>query len=226
MAGPVSAPADPGVTRLAIVAELRLPSFTLSVDIDTEARVLALTGSSGAGKSTLLHMVAGLVRPDRGRISVGDTVFLDTDRGLVRPVHRRGIGYVFQDGRLFPHLTVAQNLRYGRWFAGSRPAPIGEPELVALLGIEPLLGRRTGHLSGGERQRVALGRALLAGPRLLLMDEPLAAVDEARRQDLLSLIEQIRDRTDVPIFYVSHNQAEISRLADAVLTVAGGQARL
>ena len=211
------------MTLLSIAIEHWLPDFTLAVEIEREARILAVTGVSGSGKTTLLNVVAGLVRPGRGRVRVGEALFLDTARGIDRPVHRRGIGYVFQDGRLFPHLTVGQNLRYGRWFARAEPAPAQDHAIVDLLGIAPLLGRRIGGLSGGERQRVAIGRALLARPRLLLMDEPFAALDQARRHDLLPLVEAIRDRTGVPIIYVSHNPGEIERLADVVVMLRAGR---
>lgn len=211
------------MTRLSIAIEHGLPDFTLAVEIERDARILAVTGTSGSGKTTLLDVVAGLARPGRGRVCVGGALFLDTARGIDHPVHRRGIGYVFQDGRLFPHMTVGQNLRYGRWFARAVPAPDHDREIVDLLGIAPLLARRIGGLSGGERQRVAIGRALLSRPRLLLMDEPFAALDDARRRDLMPLVESIRDRTGIPIIYVSHNAGEVERLADAVVLLREGR---
>ena len=150
-----------------------LGTFRIEASFETSGRLTALFGKSGAGKTTIVNAIAGLIRPDRARISVDGQTFVDTERRIFIPKHKRRIGYVFQEGRLFPHLTIRQNLGYGRWFAGGGGYPAQLRDVVALLGIEHLLGRRPGDLSGGEKQRVAIGRALLSGPRLLLMDEPL-----------------------------------------------------
>ncbi|MFT4149506.1 MAG: molybdenum ABC transporter ATP-binding protein [Paracoccaceae bacterium] len=199
----------------------RFPGFALEVAFTAPGGVTALFGRSGTGKSTVVNAVAGLLRPDRGRIAVDGRVLSDTATRTFVPPHRRRIGYVFQDARLFPHLTVRQNLTYGRFFA-----PKGGPgleEITDLLGIGALLARRPGALSGGERQRVAIGRALLSNPRLLLMDEPLAALDEARKAEILPFLERMRDATRVPILYVSHSVAEVARLATTVVLLDGGR---
>jgi molybdate transport system ATP-binding protein len=167
--------------------------------------------------------VAGLLRPDRGRIAVDDWVLLDTDTRRNLAPHRRRIGYIFQEGRLFPHLTVRQNLAYGRWFAPRDARTESLDRVVDLLGIGHLLTRRPGALSGGEKQRVAIGRALLAAPRLILADEPLAALDEARKAEILPYFERLRDEVSVPILYVSHSSAEVARLATTVVALKAGR---
>ncbi|MGP1395315.1 MAG: molybdenum ABC transporter ATP-binding protein [Inquilinaceae bacterium] len=183
----------------------------------------ALFGRSGAGKSSIVNVIGGLVRPVFGRVVVDGDTLLDTERGVWVPPHRRRVGYVFQDGRLFPHLTVRQNLFYGRWFT-PRSRRYGHPDdVIALLGLGPLLDRQPARLSGGEKQRVAIGRALLASPRLLLMDEPLASLDDARKGDILPFIERLRDEFRIPIVYVSHSVPEVARLAGTVVVVADGK---
>jgi molybdate transport system ATP-binding protein len=183
----------------------------------------ALFGPSGSGKSTLINLIAGLIRPDKGRIAVDGRALVDTDARIFVPMHKRRIGMVFQDARLFPHMSVAGNLRYGRWFtpASERYAEIDA--VVDLLGIGHLLDRRPAKLSGGEKQRVAIGRALLASPKLLLMDEPLASLDEARKAEILPYIERLRDETKIPIVYVSHSVAEVARLASDVVVLSQGK---
>lgn len=198
-------------------------AFRLDASFSAPPGVTALFGRSGSGKTTLVDVIAGLVRPRRGRVEIAGAVLLDTQTGIFVPPHRRRIGYVFQDGRLFPHLSVRQNLLFGRWFAGAGSDRTDFNGVVGLLGIEPLLGRRPAGLSGGERQRVAIGRALLARPRLLLMDEPLASLDEPRKAEILPFLEGLRDEAGVPIVYVSHLAAEISRLADTVVVLAEGR---
>lgn len=207
---------------LAIRLRHGFPGFTLDVDIRATAGVTALFGRSGAGKTTIVNAVAGLLRPDEGRITLGPVTLLDTARGVFVPPHRRRIGYVFQDARLFPHMTVRQNLLYGRRFAHDAAGP--DPARIAdLLGIAGLLDRRPGTLSGGERQRTALGRAILAAPRLLLMDEPLAALDDPRKAEILPYLERLRDDLGLPILYVSHALAEVTRLADTIILIEAGR---
>ncbi len=198
--------------------------FRLTARFSSAPGLTALFGRSGSGKSTLVDIIGGLIRPTRGRVAVDGQVLVDTDHGLFVPKHRRRIGYVFQDSRLFPHLSVHHNLLYGRWFArhsGGGPGDLAS--VVELLGIGALLDRRPDSLSGGERQRVAIGRALLAHPRLLLMDEPLASLDEARRAEILPYIERLRDEAGVPIIYVSHSVAEVARLATTVVILSEGR---
>ena len=200
----------------------RFPGFTLDAAFDAPAGVTALFGRSGSGKTSVINAVAGLLRPGEGRITLNDRLLLDTATRHSLPPHRRRIGYVFQDARLFPHLTVRQNLLYGRFFT---PAPDG-PDLdhvTDLLGLAPLMDRRPGTLSGGEKQRTAIGRALLANPKLLLMDEPLAALDDARKAEILPYLERLRDQTAIPILYVSHSVAEVARLATTLVILDQGR---
>ena len=189
----------------------------------SEARLLALFGRSGSGKSTVVNAVAGLVRVDRGRVVVDGETLFDSERGINVPVEERGVGYVFQEGLLFPHLSVRQNLLYGAGRRGSHQGQsVAFDQVVQLLGIDMLLGRAAPALSGGEKQRVAIGRALLSKPRLLLMDEPLASLDTGRRSEILRLIERVRDEFGVNIVYVSHSIGEVSRLADDVVLMNDG----
>ncbi|MCO6416845.1 molybdenum ABC transporter ATP-binding protein [Siccirubricoccus sp. KC 17139] len=185
--------------------------------------VTALFGPSGCGKSTILAAVAGLLRPQAGRIALDGTLLLDTATRLFLPPERRRCGMVFQDARLFPHLGVERNLRYGERRAPQDATGPGFEEVVALLGLGPLMGRRVVQLSGGERQRVALGRALLSRPRLLLMDEPLAALDAERRQEVLPFLARLRDVAGLPILYVTHALEEVDALADALVLLEGGR---
>lgn len=205
----------------------RQGDFTLDIAFRTDSRATALFGPSGSGKTTALNAIAGLLRPERGRIVFDGRIMLDTDGDVFVPPYRRRMGYVFQDGRLFPHLTVRQNLLFGRFFAGRRAArrdpAITLDRVVGLLGIEHILARRPVNLSGGERQRVAIGRALLSEPCMLLMDEPLAALDGARKAEILSVLERLRDVARVPILYVSHDVAEVSRIANNVIVLENGR---
>ena len=207
---------------LAVALTHRFAGFSLDLAFEAGAGVTAIFGPSGSGKSTIINAVAGLLRPDAGRIASDIQVLLDTGRGIALPPHRRRVGYVFQDDRLFPHLNVRQNLLYGRWFAPGSDG-MAFDRAVALLDISDLLHRRPGTLSGGERQRVAIGRALLANPQILLMDEPLAALDDARKAEILPYIEQLRDSTAIPILYVSHSVSEIARLASSVILLDRGR---
>ncbi|MEK9720874.1 MAG: molybdenum ABC transporter ATP-binding protein, partial [Quisquiliibacterium sp.] len=195
--------------------------FELSFAADTGA--LALFGPSGAGKSTALGVLAGLVRPQQGRVQVGEAVLFDSEAGIDLPPHQRRIGLVFQDALLLPHLTVRQNLLYGRWFARRQAQVVALGEVCELLGIAHLLQRRPAGLSGGERQRVAIGRALLSQPRLLLFDEPFASLDYARRMEVLPYILRLHERTGIPFVYVSHGIDEVARLADQVVVLEQGQ---
>jgi molybdate transport system ATP-binding protein len=198
-------------------------SFALDAAFETAGGLTALFGRSGAGKTSLINAIAGLLRPERGRIVLDGEVLTDTERRVFVPAPRRRIGYVFQEGRLFPHLSVRQNLLYGRWFApkGGRAGEVAQ--IIELLGIGGLRHRRPANLSGGEKQRVAIGRALLAHPRLLVMDEPLASLDEARKSEILPYIERLRDAAGVPIVYVSHQVAEVARLATTMVVLSEGR---
>ncbi len=206
-----------------VAARHTLGDFTLDVAFEAHGRVVALFGPSGSGKSTLLDIIAGLVRPDEGRVEVDGRVLADTATGLHVPVHRRRVGYVFQDARLLPHLSVARNLRFGRWFTPRTDRYGTFEEVVALLGVGHLLDRSPNTLSGGEKQRVAIGRALLASPRLLLMDEPLASLDAARKAETLPYIERLRDELAVPIVYVSHSRDEVERLTREIVHLENGR---
>ncbi|HEX2529791.1 MAG TPA: molybdenum ABC transporter ATP-binding protein [Geminicoccus sp.] len=211
-------------TSLEIDIRHRQGDFLLQAAFTAPAGLTALFGRSGSGKTTLVNAIAGLLRPDHGRILVDGRPLLDTSRGLHLPAHLRRVGYVFQDARLFPHLTVRQNLHYGHWFTSRAERTADADAIVAMLGIGHLLGRRPAALSGGEKQRVAIGRALMASPKLLLMDEPLASLDDARKTEILPFVERIRDEASVPIVYVSHSVAEIGRLATTVVMLADGRA--
>jgi molybdate transport system ATP-binding protein len=201
----------------------RHPGFALDASFDAPTPgVTALFGRSGSGKSTLVNIISGLLAPDSGQVRLDDEILTDTTRGIAVPVEQRRIGYVFQDARLFPHLTVLGNLRYGERRRHAAVI-IGLEEIVTLLGLGALLQRKPRQLSGGERQRVALGRALLAQPRLLLLDEPLASLDIARREEVLPYLEALRDRLSIPMVYVSHQYEEILRLATHVALLESGQ---
>jgi molybdate transport system ATP-binding protein len=201
----------------------RLGAFALDADFASDGGLTALFGRSGSGKTTLINVVAGLIRPDHARIVVAGEALTDTDRHIIVPRHRRRIAYVFQEGRLFPHLTVRQNLLYGRWFVRPLQRHGNFAQIVDMLGIGHLLQRMPATLSGGEKQRVAIGRALLASPRLLLMDEPLASLDEDRKAEILPYIERLREDTRLPIVYVSHSIAEVARLASTIIILSEGR---
>jgi molybdate transport system ATP-binding protein len=180
-------------------------------------------GPSGAGKTTLVNMIAGLVAPDRGRIAIDAAVLFDSAERIDLPPHRRRIGYVFQEGRLFPHFSVRYNLDFGRRMCGLPPDQAQMARIVGLLDIGQLLERRPGKLSGGERQRIAIGRALLMRPRLLLLDEPLASLDIARKREILPYLERLRDEVGIPMVYVSHQAAELRRIATSVVRLEAGK---
>lgn len=208
---------------LAVDIEKRLGDFSLTARFATSPGVTSLFGRSGAGKTTLVQLIAGLLRPDRGRIDLNGSVLADSETRTFVPAHRRRIGYVFQESRLFPHLSVRQNLLYGRHLAPRTERWSSFGGVVNLLGIGSLLSRRPGALSGGEARRVAIGRALLASPRLLLLDEPLSGLDEARRAEILPYLERLRDEMRLPIVHVSHDLEEVIRFADTLVLVAEGR---
>lgn len=204
---------------IALDIELTQGSFTLNAAVRLEARAAALFGPSGAGKTTILDAIAGLRTPRRGSIVIDDRVLFSTDAGISLPPHKRHVGYVPQDVALFPHMNVRRNVLYGRH-------PGSSPDLdlvVGMLEIAPLLERRVTDLSGGERQRVAVGRALMSGPSLLLLDEPLAAVDVPLRRRILPYLMRVRDELRIPIVYVSHDREEAEELADVVVTLEQGR---
>ncbi|WP_299141358.1 molybdenum ABC transporter ATP-binding protein [uncultured Tateyamaria sp.] len=203
---------------LSVTLAHRFGAFDLDIAFDAPAGVTAIFGRSGAGKTTLVNAVAGLLRPDTARITVDGVVFDDVKTHL--PAHKRRVGYVFQDARLFPHLSVADNLDYARRF-GARTRD--RARVIEMLGIGALLTRRPATLSGGERQRVALGRALLSDPRVLLMDEPLAALDGPRKAEILPYLDRLKSEAGMPILYVSHAVDEVARLADHMVLLADGR---
>ena len=208
---------------LEVEARTHLGDFSLDATLTTDDKVIAVFGPSGAGKTTLVNVIAGLVRPKTGLVVVDGAVLLDTAAGIDIPAHRRRIGYVFQDSRLFPHLSVRQNLLYGQWFAARDARQTALDEAAELLDLAPLFKRATPQLSGGEKQRVAIGRALLSSPRLLLLDEPLSSLDHARKQEVMPFLERLRDHAFVKIVYVSHAVAEVKRLATTVVTMRDGR---
>ena len=203
----------------------RRGDFSLEVDFHAPVPgVTALFGRSGCGKSTLISLIAGLLSPDEGRVQIGEDVLVDSGRQYELDARHRRIGVVFQDARLFPHFSVLGNLQYGaRRLPRGAPTPIGFDDVVSMLGLGAMLRRRPQELSGGEKQRVALGRALLAQPRLLLLDEPLASLDLARREDVLPYLEKLRDALAIPIVYVSHQFDEVLRLATRVVLLENGR---
>jgi molybdate transport system ATP-binding protein len=208
---------------LVVEVEKKLGGFTVNALFASEGGATVLFGPSGAGKTSIINMIAGLMRPDRGRILLDDLVLFDKEAGIDVPVWQRRIGIVFQEGRLFPHMSIKRNLDYGRWMGGHPADPTAFAHAVELLDIGHLLDRRPGKLSGGERQRVAVGRALLMRPRLLLLDEPLASLDAGRKDDILPYLERLRDEAKVPMIYVSHDAAEVKRIATRVVRVEAGK---
>lgn len=194
--------------------------MTLDVRLEIGDGLTALLGRSGAGKTSTLNVIAGLLRPDHGVVTLDDATLTDTSRGVFLAPHLRRIGYVFQDSRLFSHLTVKQNLGFGRWFSRGGTNGVGVEEVIGLLALEPLLHRHPSRLSGGEKRRVALGRALLSGPRLLLLDEPLGSVDVRHRQDILPYLDRLIAELKLPMIYVTHERAEIEHRAARIIEIA------
>ena len=207
---------------LQVSIQKQLEAFALQVSFVLASHgITVLWGASGSGKTTLLQCLAGLLRPDAGRIACREAVWFDAERGVCLAPERRRLGYVFQDVRLFPHLSVRSNMLFGRRFRG--PSGVSFEDVVALLGLGRLLHRTPSDLSGGEKQRVAVGRALLACPELLLMDEPLTGLDRGKREEIMAYIKAIPERFDVPILYVTHSDAERRFLADRVLNLEDGK---
>jgi molybdate transport system ATP-binding protein len=208
---------------LAVDVEKRLGVVQINVRFEVASGAMALFGPSGAGKTSVINMIAGLLTPDRGSIRIDDTILFDADKRINVPPHKRRIGYVFQEGRLFPHLNVRQNLDYGRRMSGLPHDTVHFDNVAALLNIGQLLDRRPGKLSGGERQRVAVGRALLMRPRLLLLDEPMASLDAGHKREIMPYLVRLRDESGIPIVYVSHTAAEVRRLATTVVKLDDGK---
>jgi molybdate transport system ATP-binding protein len=208
---------------LDVAAQASLGDFRLDASFISDSRVTAIFGPSGSGKTSVLNVIAGLLRPERGRVVVDGAVLMDSAAGIFVPAYRRRVGYVFQESRLFPNLSVKSNLLYGRFFARQDDRYALIDEVVDLLDLSSLLPRGIQALSGGERQRVAIGRVLLASPRLLLLDEPLTSLDEKRKQEVMPFLERLRDQAHVPIVYVSHVLAEIERLSGTVVTMSAGR---
>lgn len=209
---------------LDVAIRKRLGTFELDARFDLpEGGLIALFGRSGSGKTSTVSAIAGLLRPDSGHIRLGDSVLFDRSARVDVPAHRRRVGYVFQDSRLFPHLRVHDNLLFGYRRSPRNERRIAPEHVIALLGLESLLERRPSQLSGGEKQRVAIGRALLAQPRILLMDEPLASLDAPRKRQILPYIERLRDELRVAIVYVSHALEEVVRLADRIVVFEAGR---
>lgn len=195
----------------------RIGEAEVALDARSDAPLTALVGPSGVGKTTVLNCIAGLIRPDSGRIAVAGRVLFDSAQGIDLPPEQRRAGFVFQSGRLFPHLKVAANLAYGEKLHSAEDRWITAEEVIAFLGIGHLLGRMPETLSGGEARRVAIGRALLSAPKFLLMDEPLTSLDAARADEILRVVERIRDELAVPVLYVSHDMGEVERLTESVI---------
>jgi molybdate transport system ATP-binding protein len=211
-------------SSLEIRFALQHPGFSLDVDVQVPAKgITGVFGTSGAGKTTLLRCLAGLEQPTTGRLVVKGATWQDSAKGMSLPVHRRHVGYVFQEPRLFGHLDVIGNLEYGSRRAGARRARVHRQEIIDMCELGGLLGRRTDKLSGGEAQRVAIARALCGAPELLLMDEPLASLDDARKQEILPLLERLHQSLEIPVIYVSHNIDETCRLCDQLVVMEQGK---
>ncbi len=208
--------------RFELAFRHRFADRALDLSVTGGPGVTALFGPSGAGKTTAIKVMAGLLRPDHGVVKLDGRTLFDSDAGISLPPHKRRLGYVFQDGRLFPHLTVLDNIRFGRRYS-PRPSALPEDLLVDLMGIGALLSRKPATLSGGEIQRVALTRALLSGPEMLLMDEPLAALDAPRKEEILPYLDRLKTEMQMPILYITHAVDEIARLADHVAILEAGR---
>jgi molybdate transport system ATP-binding protein len=210
--------------KLAVEVRHRFQRLSLDVDVTLGDGLTALLGPSGAGKTSVLNVIAGLLRPDHAVVKLDGRVLADTTRNQWTPPHDRRMGYVFQESRLFQHLTVRQNLGFGRWFSRAAAESIGAEEVVELLDLEPLMSRHPSRLSGGEQRRVALGRALLSSPRLLLLDEPLGSVDVEKRQEILPYLDRLITELKLPMIYVTHDRAEIENRATQIVLMDQGRA--
>jgi molybdate transport system ATP-binding protein len=208
---------------LSVDVTLRRGAFQVEAAFETGPGVTALFGASGSGKTSILNMIAGVLTPERGRIRANEQVWFDSASRITVPPAQRGVGYVFQDGRLFPHLSVRRNLLYGYQRLPPQARYVHPADIIPFLALEPLLERRPETLSGGEQQRVAIGRALLMSPRILLLDEPLSSLDAARKADIMPYLERLRDTVQIPMLYVSHEWAEIDRLAARVVHIESGR---
>ncbi|MHA6267000.1 molybdenum ABC transporter ATP-binding protein [Aliiroseovarius sp. CAU 1755] len=208
---------------LSVHLQKEMAGFALDIGFDAPSGLTVLFGASGSGKTSVIDAVAGLNRAASGRVALGDTVLMDSATGLHVPTHLRRLGYIFQDARLFPHMTVRRNLNFARTVSRAPADPTEFDRVVDMLGLSHLLARRPARLSGGEKQRVAIGRALLARPKLILADEPLAALDDARKAEILPYFERLRDESDVPILYVTHSAPEVARLATTVVALDAGR---
>ncbi len=201
---------------LVVDVKHQLGEFLLDAAFTSEHGVTSFFGPSGSGKTSLINIIAGMARPKQGYVSLNGDILMDTEKGIFIPKHKRRFGYVFQEGRLFPHLTIRQNLLYGHWFAPKKDCLSLFDRITDLLDIKPLLGRRPSKLSGGEKQRVALGRALLYSPKLLLLDEPLSALDAAHKAEIIPFFQRVKQDIKIPMLYVSHDHSEIKQLSDTI----------
>lgn len=209
---------------ISIDVRKKLGSFELQATFELPAGFTAIIGRSGSGKTALLNVISGLTRPESGHIVIAGQTLIDIANKVDIPAHKRRIGYVFQEARLFPHLTVRQNLTYGRWFAPQIGKSTSLDSVVELLGIDRLLSRNISRLSGGEKQRIAIGRALLTSPRLLLMDEPLSALDRERKEEIVPYLSRLQAETNIPIIYVTHLLDEVADLATSLIEMSEGRA--
>ena len=206
-----------------VQARLKRPNFALDAAMELTHRVTAIFGPSGSGKSTLLAVIAGIVTPDSGRVIINGECLFDSEQRINQPVYQRKIGLVFQDGRLFPHLNVAQNLSYALNFTPASQQQFEFRQITELLEIGHLLKQLPHQLSGGEKQRVALGRALLSSPRLLMLDEPLASLDDRLKGQILPFLKRVADEISIPMIYISHSKEEIMQITDNVMHIDNGQ---
>ena len=206
-----------------VQARLKRKHFELDASLQLTQRVNAIYGPSGSGKSTLLSIIAGITQPDSGRIMINGECLFDSELQINIPIHERKIGLVFQDGRLFPHLTVEHNLSYALNFTPVQKQQFQLKKIVELLEIGQLLNQRPHQLSGGEKQRIALGRALLSSPRLLMLDEPLASLDERLKSQILPFLKKVADEVEIPMIYISHSMEEILKITDNIIDIQLGK---
>lgn len=206
-----------------IKAQLQRKHFNLDVSLQIDTRVTAIFGPSGSGKSTLLSLIAGITQPDSGIITIDGECVFDSKLGVNKPIHQRRVGLVFQDGRLFPHMSVEQNLTYALKLNSHQKQLIQPAEIMQLLALDTLKKQQPHQLSGGEKQRVALGRALLSSPKLLMLDEPLASLDDKLKQQILPYLKLVTENINIPMLYVSHSKEEILKLTSAIIYIENGR---